>query len=376
MTPNFDKLPFFELSSYILWIAGAFFLLIIQFGFYFRLVFLTKSKEEQPERPVSVLLNVRNEQDRIRKILLQLLEQHYVDYEVIVVDDFSEDATSTILGVLAEKYPRLRLSSLSQETRFSEKLAINLALKAAHADWVIFVTPETEEVSPLFLKKINNETTDEPSLTLNYINYLPQKGFYNKLCRVERFYSFMTSSAYSLSGIPVFFQQSNVLFRKQIYFDSAGFKGRMNAHFANLELLFNQVRKNKVFVSVDQETCLHEKADLTRSDFSELVRKRILLKKKLRWWKRVLLGMESSSAFFMFCGLAGLLITSIRNWFIYIIPLFLILAVHVFIVKTLLNHLNEKKIFLSSLMYLFVKPVVNFYHRSLIYIHAQRSKWI
>jgi biofilm PGA synthesis N-glycosyltransferase PgaC len=376
MIPDFFDRTLFEWTAYIVLIIGFSIVLVIQFGFYFKLVFLKEPKENTQEKAVSILMSVRNEEGRIEQLLLRLLEQQYQEYEVIVVDNFSEDNTLTIIGALSKKYPRLKFSSLSQELRFSEKMAVNLALKAAHHDWVVFLSPEVDEISPGFLKKINNEVSNEQVIALNYVNYAWQKGFYNTWCRVERFYSFLTSAAYSLSGVVLFFQQNNVLFRKQIYFESAGFKGRMNDDFANMELLFNTGKGNKVVVSAAAETNLRENASLARGDFRELVQKRIQIKRNFSFTKRMILGLEDFAAFLLLAGFVWLLITEIRYWFIFSIPVILVLGLHLFIVKNLQNRLNEKKIFLSSLVYLLVRPVISSYHRLALAIYMQRNKWI
>jgi len=376
MTPDFFDRTLYEWIAYILLIAGFVIALSIQLAFYLKLIFLKGFKENNPEKPVSILLSVRNEEERIEQLLLRLLDQQYQEYEIVVVDNFSEDNTLTIIGALAKKYPRIKFSALSQDLRFSEKMVVNLALKAAHYDWVIFLSPEAGGISPDFLKKINNEVVDAGSIALNYMNYAPQKGFYNTWCRVERFYSFVSSAAYSLSGITIFFQQNNVLFPKQIYFESAGFKGRMNDDFANMELLFNKGKKNNVVVSFDPDTHLRENVNPDKTDFSDLVRKRILIKRNFGLIKKLILGLEDFSAILLITGLVWLLVTEIHYWFIFSIPVILVLGVHLFIVKSLQNRLNEKKIFLSSFIYLLARPVISSYYRVTLAIHMQRNKWI
>ncbi len=376
MLPDFFDWTLSEWIAFGGLIAGFMGVLAIQFGFYFKLAFLKSQKENIQEKPVSILLSVRNEEERIGKLLFQLLDQNYQDYEIVVIDNFSEDNTLTIVGAMARKYPRIKFSSLSQELRFSEKMAVNLALKAAHFDWVIFLSPDTVEITPDFLKKINNEITDGQTLALNYLNYFPQKGLYHKLCRIERFYSFLTSAAYSLSGINLFFQQNNVLFPKQFYFESAGFKGRMNDDFANMELLFNNGNRHKVIVSADPDTHLRETAGLGRTDFADLVKKRIQIKKNLSLNKRLILGLEDFASILLIAGLAGILILEIQYWFIFIIPVIVVLGLHVFIMKSFQNRLKEKKIFLSSFAYLFGRPVISGFYRIILAIQMRRNKWI
>jgi hypothetical protein len=173
----------------------------------------------------------------------------------------------------------------------------------------------------------------------------------------------------------LFYQQSNVLFQKRIYFESEGFKGRMNDDFADMELLLNR-RKMKVGVSVDPDTNLREDVPADRRDFAELVQKRILIRKNFGRMKRMILGLEDFAVMALFAGLIWLMITEIHYWFIFVAPFIPVLAVHLFIVKSLRNRLNEKKIFLSSLAYLLVRPVISGYHRVVLAIHMQRNKWI
>jgi glycosyltransferase involved in cell wall biosynthesis len=373
-TDFFDK-SYYEWIAYALLLTGFVLALAIQFGLYFKLIFLKEPKEVPEEQPVSILLIVRNEEERIEKLLMKLLEQEYSDFEIIVVDNFSEDNTLTIVGALARRYPRLKFSALSQELRFSEKMAVNIALKAARHDWVIFLSPETGDISPMFLKKINNEIRDDYSIALNYLNYAHEKDFFSRWCRIERFYCFLTSAAYSLSGLLLFFQQNNVAFRKQIYFESAGFKGRMNDDFANMELLFHK-KKGKVVVSVDRETGLTEELSQERNELAELVRKRIQIRKNLSWIKRMILGLEDSSVLLLLSGFVWLLIRETKYWYVYTIPVVVVVGVHLIIVKSLLNRLKEKKIFLSSFIYLLVRPVISGYSRAALAIHMQRNRWI
>jgi chlorobactene glucosyltransferase len=58
---------------------------------------------------VSVLVPARNEELNIKNILTSLLNQNYPDYEVIVLNDHSEDATGKIITEIKEKFPQLKV---------------------------------------------------------------------------------------------------------------------------------------------------------------------------------------------------------------------------------------------------------------------------
>jgi hypothetical protein len=58
---------------------------------------------------VSIIVAARNEQRNIREALQSLLQLSYPDYELIVVDDRSEDETGRILDDVAGRYGRLKV---------------------------------------------------------------------------------------------------------------------------------------------------------------------------------------------------------------------------------------------------------------------------
>jgi hypothetical protein len=63
---------------------------------------------------VSIIVAARNEQRNIREALQSLLNLSYRDYELIVVNDRSEDDTQTILEQMSASQPRLKLLQISE----------------------------------------------------------------------------------------------------------------------------------------------------------------------------------------------------------------------------------------------------------------------
>lgn len=342
--------------------------------FFLRLVFLKKTSESGPAEPISICLSVRNEEERIESILANLLELDYPDYEVVVVDNFSEDHTLLKVAQLAKRYPRLKYTSISQESNFSEKIAINLALKAASHDRILFLSPDSQSVDSAFLKKVDDNAGDS-NLLMCYINFAPQKSWRNKLCRIERMTAFFHSAAFSKAGIPVFYEDRNVLFHKSIYFDQSGFRGKMNDHFANLELVFNDRFKKKTQVSIDPETFVYEQVRIQRGDFSDLLKKRIRLNQSLGFWRRLVYFLGDLSKYLFFGTLAWMLITEPKNWLFVVVPAMLVLMTQFFILKSVVAHLKEDKILLSSFVYVCLRPILNLMQAVKNYIHDKKNKW-
>ncbi len=95
--------------------------------------------DDAPER-VSVIVAARNEQRNIRAALQSLLALEYPDFELIVIDDRSEDATGRILDDMAAS--SLRLSVIHIDTLPRGWLGKNYALwtgsRHATGDYLLF----------------------------------------------------------------------------------------------------------------------------------------------------------------------------------------------------------------------------------------------
>ncbi|MDO8640592.1 MAG: glycosyltransferase, partial [Nitrosarchaeum sp.] len=66
--------------------------------------YLDRFERKEHDNPkVSIILPARNEEEFIGKCLDSLIEQDYTNYEIIVIDDSSEDATGKIISEYAKK---------------------------------------------------------------------------------------------------------------------------------------------------------------------------------------------------------------------------------------------------------------------------------
>ncbi|HET9921567.1 MAG TPA: glycosyltransferase family 2 protein [Ktedonobacteraceae bacterium] len=97
---------------------------------------------------VSIIVPARNEERNIRRVITSLLEQDFGNYEVIVVDDASTDATPRILDDIARTHPHanrlyvLRLRDLPPGWA-GKPHALQAGAKEAQGDWLLFTDADT-----------------------------------------------------------------------------------------------------------------------------------------------------------------------------------------------------------------------------------------
>ena len=95
---------------------------------------------------VSIIVPARNEAHHIACCVQSLLAQDYPRFEVIVVDDCSDDGTSAIVSRLAERDKRLRLvqGAPLPEGWMGKAHAVYQGYRQAGGEWLLFTDADTE----------------------------------------------------------------------------------------------------------------------------------------------------------------------------------------------------------------------------------------
>jgi chlorobactene glucosyltransferase len=115
----------------------------------YRLKILVTERVEllpHPAELISVIVPARNEARNIHRCILALLAQTYLSYELIVVDDRSNDETPSILAELQRDHPsRLQVVAGGDLPAgwAGKPHALHLGTQAAHGDWLCFVDADT-----------------------------------------------------------------------------------------------------------------------------------------------------------------------------------------------------------------------------------------
>lgn len=349
---------------------------------YFTLRYYLKLARHRDKEPtgnssqITIMLQVRNEEERIREIVSQFNELIPDDSQLLVINLNSEDNTLNILNVLAESNPKIKVTSLSQETHFYEKQVLNIGLKGASSPWIILAGPNSGSINREWLSGLNNLIDPQTDAVIAYSTVERLKGYRNLICRLERFNQFMISGGWIIAGKPFVFNQTNILFKKSLYFDTLGFRHKLNRNFANLELIFNEnFKRNKVRLTTNPDLIVREKIEDDRGDHTKLLRKGVQIRQSLSIGKKFSLFIEDITRLFLPILTAVLIFLHPEYWItILLLPVIYVIILSV-TVKMLLNRLKERKIFLYSLAYILIKPVINWWFFWSLQLIHRRSKW-
>lgn len=124
----------------VVWVAMAL-ITLYSYRHVFRLEEIGEPREGDPPLPrLSVVVAARNEQLGVKRTLASLLDLDYPDYEVIFVDDRSDDRTGDIADRLGAGNDRLRVIHVEELPAgwFGKNHASWLGAMAARGDVLLF----------------------------------------------------------------------------------------------------------------------------------------------------------------------------------------------------------------------------------------------
>jgi glycosyltransferase involved in cell wall biosynthesis len=194
--------------------------------YFYLSVYLYKPEEKNKHsQPVSVIICARNEAENLRNFLPAVLEQDYPDFEVIVVNDCSEDNSYEILGGYLKQYPNLKISTVNKDPKFThnKKFAQFIGIKAAKNDILLFTDADCQPESDKWLERMTMHFNEKNSFVLGYGGFLREKGLLNKYIRYDSMTIAMQYLGMAIRGVPYMGVGRNLAYRRSDFFSNKGF---------------------------------------------------------------------------------------------------------------------------------------------------------
>ncbi|QKG80779.1 glycosyltransferase [Tenuifilum thalassicum] len=250
---------FYSLGTYerAISIALLFFMLI---QLYFYLVFYVRviikkfnplPSNTEAYQPISVVICARNEEENLKNFLPKVLEQDYPDFEVIVVNDCSNDNSDLILDNLKKEYSHLKVTTIKEDEKFThaKKLALTVGIKAAKNEWLVLTDADCFPKSDKWLKHIASNFTDGIEIVFGYGGYLSERGFLNKLIRLDALQIALNYFGWALAGKPYMGVGRNLAYKKSLFFKNKGFASHAGIESGDDDLFVMEVanKKNTAF---------------------------------------------------------------------------------------------------------------------------------
>ena len=362
-------------NVYILILCGIFFLYHLIVVIYKSVLITSREKGSTAKEGegISVIITSNNRAEELKENLCFFLEQDYPDFEVIVVDECSEDNTQEVLAEMQQKYPHLRTTRIFPETKFrsTKKIAINIGILAARHDILLFSEIDCRPASNEWIKNMQSYFTPDTAVVLGYANYPDQrKGM--GIRRGIRFMRFLKMFLLIKAKCYVSGDGRNMGYRKKFYISKRGFSRNSQSYIGYANEMVNVLSGlGKVKVAKKENTFIiinDDKKKTWKEDSS------YYYINKRRWpvkaWLRAEIDTIIRTLLYIF--LFFLLFKQIFREYI-IACILLTFLIGFITINIYLKHLKQKKLFLISLFVSSVGFLYRWYYN--IYSIFTSKKW-
>jgi glycosyltransferase involved in cell wall biosynthesis len=347
--------------------------------YYFRIVFYkNKAVQNKNKDGVSVIICAKNEQENLEKFLPSILEQDYPNYEVIVVDDCSEDETEFVIQRLQQKYKHLKSTTIKKDDKFyhSKKLALTVGIKAASNDILLFTDADCKAESPKWIEKMQQNFTKKTDIVLSYGGYFSERKIINNLIRFDTLFIALQYLTFALARKTYMGVGRNLAYRKTLFFKNKGFASHYHIESGDDDLFISQAaNRTNVSVEISRESITRSQAETSFSNWFKQKKRHLSTGKLYTFKTKWRLFCENISRI----GFYALFILSLiffKEYYIYITAIFAFrMILQLIIYKVAMKRLNEKYLLLPSLLYDILIPFFNLSFLLINNLSRKKNKW-
>ena len=283
------------------------------------------NKSQISEAPgVSVILCAHNEAYNLSNYQQALLTQDYPTYEVIVVDDGSEDDTRAAIESYMVRDSRLHMTFVPFGARVgsTKKLALTLAAKAAQYDYLLLTDADCRPESNQWIREMVTGFQPSTDIVLGYGAYFYEKGHVNRLVRFDTLFNGLHYLGAAICGHPYMGVGRNLAYRKSLFFDSGGFTHQMMNRAGDDDLFVNHTAtKQNTQVVLSRESYTWSPAKKTLGEWLQQKRRHLSVSPAYRSQTKARLVFEPITRGLFYALVLGLIIThpelSLTNYILF-----------------------------------------------------------
>jgi len=330
-----------------------------------RLAFYKQKNKSEQYQPVSVVICAKNEYYNLEKNLPYILEQDYPDYEVVVVNDTSDDETDFLLIQFLDNYQNLKVVNFQENVNFfkGKKFPLSIGIKCAKYDTIVLTDADCKPMSKDWLKSIQSNINDKKDIVLGYGKIKEVSGLLNSLIRFDVLQTAINYFSFALIGKPYMGVGRNLAYKREIFYKNKGFISHYKIKSGDDDLFINKVANNKntsIAIAFDSQTISEGKRSF--GDWVNQKRRHFTTGKYYKFSSKFILGTFSISQYLFFITFVGLIINQ-NNTFWAVISLFILrLLSQLFIYKRVMIKLDEKNLLLGipfyEIFFMIFNPII------------------
>ena len=176
------------------------------------------------ERPgVSIVICARNEALRLKTNISKILDQDYPNFEVIVVDDSSDDDTPAILRELEKNEHRLHCIRREKKSRSGKREALETGIRHAKKEIILLTDADCYPSGKKWIGSMVSGLGAGVEIVIGLSPLEKELHFANTLARYELLVTTAQYTAATEWKVPYMAVGRNLLYTRELFMKSGGF---------------------------------------------------------------------------------------------------------------------------------------------------------
>jgi cellulose synthase/poly-beta-1,6-N-acetylglucosamine synthase-like glycosyltransferase len=197
------------------------------------------AKREVPhgrEPMISVIIPVRNEEATIGTLLNSLSFQEYRNFEIVIVNDGSEDETLRTVSQC-----QLKNIHVVQNPGRGKKAAITAGVRAARGSLVVTTDADCVVPQQWLIQMRAAFRDDKVMMAFGGVRMAENNSYFHSMQSMEFASLIGTGAATSALGMPTLCNGANLAFRKKVFSQVKGYEGNLDVASGDDEFLMRKV---------------------------------------------------------------------------------------------------------------------------------------
>jgi glycosyltransferase involved in cell wall biosynthesis len=356
-------------------------MLLIQLFYYLfvfsRFAFRKFHNAESPIEPVSVVVCAHNEGRNLKENIPLLMEQDYPVFEVVVVNDSSEDDTMEVLLDFKLKYPALKVVNFQKNFNFfsGKKFPLSIGIKAASHDLILLTDADCKPSGRNWITSMQRNFNGSADIVLGYGKYQREKGVLNKLIRFDTFFIAILYFSLARFGLPYMGVGRNLAYRRSFFFKKKGFISHYLVPSGDDDLFVNMNanrRNTRIEIDIESHTVSHPKESFGNWVIQK--KRHISTSRYYKFIHKVLLGLYPFTLWVFIITFAAMLFLN-YNIIVVLSLFFLRILVQLPVLKKCSSQLGEKDLLFISPLFEILMLLINTRVFLSNYFFISHNKW-
>ncbi|MBW8051318.1 MAG: glycosyltransferase [Cytophagales bacterium] len=309
----------------------------------------TQPLNHSTTQPVSVIVCAHNELSNLKELLPELLKQDHQNYEMIIVDDRSDDGTFDYVKNLAieagvQNFEPLKIIRINKTPpkMNPKKYALTQGIKSAKHDLLLFTDADCMPLSERWISEMQKQFSNGTEIVLGYSQYYQAHSvpsypgappvetsklgvstggamryalcaMLNSLIRYETLYTAIQYFSFALINKPYMGVGRNLAYKKELFIKHNGFASHMQITGGDDDLFINQTCRKvpcaNISIAINKESQTTSKPKETIHQWFIQKKRHLAAGKYYNTTDKIRLTLLLISQLFFYISVIGLLIS-------------------------------------------------------------------